>query len=201
MGGRTGASRNAHMGDLLARYIKVASRSTGMPRLANAPIPTPRPDVTVITHSVPEVRRVRTVSITNKPAPLAHEDATQPLENNIIARSHALVAGTPELNRIDPEQGSAEVPVAREEERPQIPAGTWVVQIGAYEQESQARDALARVRSGSDWLAKAAPFTEPVEANGTTLYRARFAGFDKNAARQTCAWLKSRQIGCFIAQN
>ena len=46
------------------------------------------------------------------------------------------------------------------------------------------------------------PLTQPVQRDGTTLYRARFAGFsDKEEARQACAKLKSKAFACLAVPN
>jgi D-alanyl-D-alanine carboxypeptidase len=73
------------------------------------------------------------------------------------------------------------------------------VQIAAAETEAQAMALLQRAeaRTGNA-LNNRTPFTEPVEANGATLYRARFAGFDnKSAARRACRTLKKAKFACF----
>ena len=44
--------------------------------------------------------------------------------------------------------------------------------------------------------------TQEVERRGTTLYRARFAGFsDKEEARATCQKLKSKSFSCLAVPN
>ena len=51
-------------------------------------------------------------------------------------------------------------------------------------------------------LASLHPLTQPVERNGTTLYRARFAGFpDKEQARAACAKLQMKSIDCLAVPN
>jgi len=79
----------------------------------------------------------------------------------------------------------------------------WHIQIGAVPTEEAARALLDKARGSlGQALASAEPFTQPVERDGATLYRARFAGFaDKNAARQTCAKLKSKSISCLAVPN
>ena len=44
--------------------------------------------------------------------------------------------------------------------------------------------------------------TQPVDHDGTTLYRARFAGFaDKEEARAACAKLKGKSFACLAVPN
>jgi D-alanyl-D-alanine carboxypeptidase len=78
----------------------------------------------------------------------------------------------------------------------------WIIQIGATDSESAARKLLDKARStGHRLLASAEPFTESVERNGSTLWRARFAGFnDQRQAQAACAALKSKDFACMAAR-
>jgi D-alanyl-D-alanine carboxypeptidase len=79
----------------------------------------------------------------------------------------------------------------------------WIVQVGALESETEAlqRIAAARNQAGS-LLAKADPFTEPVIAKGDRkLYRARFAGLDRDQAEAVCRTLKRSDISCITVRN
>ena len=74
----------------------------------------------------------------------------------------------------------------------------WVVQIAAAETRSGALDLLKRAQAKAPSAVGARSlYTETVEKNGTTLYRARFAGFSgKNETRNVCNQLKKRKISC-----
>ena len=51
-------------------------------------------------------------------------------------------------------------------------------------------------------LGKADPFTEPVVAKGDRkLYRARFAGLDRDQAEAVCRTLKRSEISCITVRN
>lgn len=84
--------------------------------------------------------------------------------------------------------------------QPVIRSG-WVIQIGAYNDEASALRnlELARDRANAE-LTGADPFTETVTKDGTVLWRARFAGFDRSSAQAACAALKLQNFGCFAAQ-
>ncbi len=89
------------------------------------------------------------------------------------------------------------VTVATSDSREQEPG--WQVQIAAAETESGAVEMLkkAKSRTGSA-LRSRAPYTEPVQANGQTLYRARFVGFEtKTAALSACKTLKRAKFACY----
>jgi D-alanyl-D-alanine carboxypeptidase len=79
----------------------------------------------------------------------------------------------------------------------------WIVQVGALESESEARQRIDAARSQSHGLlAKADPFTEPVVAKGDRkLFRARFAGLDRDQAEAVCRALKRSDISCITVKN
>jgi D-alanyl-D-alanine carboxypeptidase len=83
-----------------------------------------------------------------------------------------------------------------------VSRGEWVIQVGAFPAETQAQDRLKEARSAAARvLASAEPFTERVIKGETTLFRARFAGFDKSSAQAACHRLKRSDIACFALRN
>jgi D-alanyl-D-alanine carboxypeptidase len=78
----------------------------------------------------------------------------------------------------------------------------WFIQVGAFDDESEARQRLDTAREqAKQILAKAEPFTEPVAKGDKTLYRARFAGFAKDQAEAACRTLKRSAISCITVKN
>jgi D-alanyl-D-alanine carboxypeptidase len=79
----------------------------------------------------------------------------------------------------------------------------WMIQVGALESESEARQRIDAARSQArGLLAKADPFTEPVVAKGDKkLFRARFAGLDHDQAEAVCRTLKRSDISCITVHN
>jgi D-alanyl-D-alanine carboxypeptidase len=79
----------------------------------------------------------------------------------------------------------------------------WYVQIGAVPSKDGAKALLEDAQdSMGSVLASMEPVTQTVQHRGTTLYRARFAGFsDKEAARATCAKMKRKDISCLAVPN
>jgi D-alanyl-D-alanine carboxypeptidase len=53
----------------------------------------------------------------------------------------------------------------------------------------------------SKLLSAADPFTEPTVKGGTTYYRARFAGLDKDQAENACKYLKRNDVDCMAIKN
>lgn len=79
----------------------------------------------------------------------------------------------------------------------------WIVQVGALESESQARQRLEAARDhAKGMLGKADPFTETVVTRGDKkLYRARFAGLERDQAEAVCKRLKRSDISCITIRN
>jgi D-alanyl-D-alanine carboxypeptidase len=79
----------------------------------------------------------------------------------------------------------------------------WIVQVGALESESEAHQRIEAARSSArGLLTKADPFTEQVVAkDNKTLFRARFAGLDRDQAEAVCRTLKRADISCITVHN
>lgn len=82
---------------------------------------------------------------------------------------------------------------------PLIPDGTWIIQIGAYAEQSDAVESIRKaMRAAPSELGEAVPVTIPVKtADNRTLYRSRFGGFEgEEAARNACGRLARQAIQC-----
>jgi D-alanyl-D-alanine carboxypeptidase len=79
----------------------------------------------------------------------------------------------------------------------------WIIQVGALDSESEARLRLDAAREQArGLLVKADPFTETVVGKGDKkLFRARFAGLDKDQAEAVCKTLKRSTISCITIKN
>jgi D-alanyl-D-alanine carboxypeptidase len=79
----------------------------------------------------------------------------------------------------------------------------WIVQVGALESESEAKQRIDLARNkASALLSKADPFTETTTSkDNRTLYRARFAGLDRDSAEAVCKTLKRAEISCMTVRN
>lgn len=83
-----------------------------------------------------------------------------------------------------------------------IPRSGWIIQVGALESESEARQRLDAARgSAGKLLGRADQFTEAVSKGNKTLYRARFAGLDQDSAEAVCRTLKRSDISCIAIKN
>jgi D-alanyl-D-alanine carboxypeptidase len=79
----------------------------------------------------------------------------------------------------------------------------WIIQVGALESESEARARIDLARNQArGLLGKADSFTEPVLAkDNRKLFRARFAGLERDQAEAVCRTLKRADISCITVRN
>jgi D-alanyl-D-alanine carboxypeptidase len=85
---------------------------------------------------------------------------------------------------------------------PASPQNAWLIQIGAFDSEDEARQHLTTARlKARDALAAGHPLTERVQKGDKVLYRARFTGFDKETAEVACRQLRRSDMGCVALKN
>jgi D-alanyl-D-alanine carboxypeptidase len=79
----------------------------------------------------------------------------------------------------------------------------WIIQVGALDSETEAQERIEAARNqAKGLLTKADPFTEPVVGKGDKkLFRARFAGLDRDQAEAACRTLKRSDISCITIKN
>ncbi|UGY15049.1 D-alanyl-D-alanine carboxypeptidase [Bradyrhizobium septentrionale] len=78
----------------------------------------------------------------------------------------------------------------------------WIIQVGALETEGEANRRIDLARSSArGLLSKADPFTEVVAKDNRKLYRARFAGLERDQAEAACKTLKRAEISCITVRN
>jgi D-alanyl-D-alanine carboxypeptidase len=126
------------------------------------------------------------------PAP-AKVEPTTPAQNEVPAASRPLQA---HVAAVQPAPAAPE-----HSSKSQLRTG-WMIQVGAFPAQQEAQQQLSAVQSkASKILTGADPFTEIVEKSGTTYYRARFAGFDKDKAEAACKYLKRNDVECLTIKN
>jgi D-alanyl-D-alanine carboxypeptidase len=97
------------------------------------------------------------------------------------------------------------VPIAPEKQ-PEAAAkprsGGWMIQVGAFPDKNEAKQRLAAAQDKAKaLLSRADSFTEKVTKGDKSLYRARFAGLDKEQAETACKHLKRSEIPCMLLKN
>ncbi|MFD1197061.1 SPOR domain-containing protein [Brucella gallinifaecis] len=212
MGGNTGASRDAHMAQLIKKYLPAATRgrpseplialrnqtpqlvaSATLPKASNAPVPVARQviDVEDVINNetgegdIDQPQVLALVAPAPRPAAMAIQSAVRP-------KPKAAIPSEPAPHEIDPVT-TASAPTS----------GGWAIQVGSLPSEGQARDMLTKVSSSAGAsLRSASPYTETFVKGNSTFYRARFVGFtSKQAAWDACASLKKKNIGCYAVAN
>jgi D-alanyl-D-alanine carboxypeptidase len=93
----------------------------------------------------------------------------------------------------------ASLPRAPEIKTQTTPSGGFHIQVGAYSRQTDAMERLAAIQvEAGDVISGHAPLAVPLNEPKRNLYRARFAGFSRNAADSTCSQLKRRAITCVV---
>ena len=187
MGGRSGRSRNAHMIDLIQRYLPKTSTgpdrfvidrpgtgalvaSVRLPKV-DAPVPSGRPSVETVTAYAADSAAARNDAVV----------AT-------IARPKAPIKAVASIDRIATGSTSSE---------------GWVIQIASIPSKAQAREILERTaQKALALLGDSSAFTERFTMEGQIYHRARYAGFETKAdAWDTCQALKEKSISCYAVPH
>ena len=193
LGGKTAKSRDAQMASLIEKHFKKASRGPKTDAILIAgsggkaiAVPRPRPG-----GAGRPVEIAAGVSVAAISEPVFAAEAPVPL-----------IAPVPRAASID---AIAELAMAEGDIDEEVPGPrrafaeeSWKIQIGALPSKSAALSALTQARKAApNLLARVEPYAEAVEAKGTTLYRARFGGFEsKDAARSACVDLAAKDFIC-----
>ncbi|UPK32297.1 D-alanyl-D-alanine carboxypeptidase [Bradyrhizobium sp. 186] len=116
------------------------------------------------------------------------------------ATAAAPVPAAPKLASADPAPQPIQMSATT---RSVVTHSGWIVQVGALESENEAQQRIDAARSSArGLLSKADPFTEPVLAkDNRKLYRARFAGLERDQAEAVCRALKRADISCITVRN
>jgi D-alanyl-D-alanine carboxypeptidase len=165
-----------------------------MPALVTA-APAPQPEARTVVASADTVPPVTIAAV--KSDPINPEPVKPDIAKPDVANPDVVTAlpATPEPTKAEP--AKSEPPAQQLRAR-----GGWLIQIGAYPGEDEAKQHLSAARSKvHDKLAAADPFTERVLKGDKALYRARFAGFDKATADATCKQLKRNDFDCITVKN
>jgi D-alanyl-D-alanine carboxypeptidase len=157
-----------------------------------------RPEVTRVEATKPEAAKTEVAKLeTAKPEaaksePAKFESAKSEPAKSEPAKSEPAKPVVAKTEIVKPEPSAAHIRAR----------GGWIIQIGAFEAEEEAKQHLSEARLKIPHiLASADPFTERVQKGDKALYRARFAGFDKANAEAACKQLKRSDIACMTVKN
>jgi len=164
--------------------------------VANAPHPTPRPDigggVAVAAVSPAMSAAPQIVAAVARPTPRP-DGFLAAAQSNLV--KVAVNAPRPQM------RPSMRDDVVGEGDADVRPGHNWTIQIGAYADKTLAAAQLkAYATKAQDVLARAEQIVSPaVNSQGHTLYRARFGLFAEQEARDVCSRLTQRGQTCFAA--
>ena len=209
MGGRTGASRNEQMKDLIARYLpKASTRGNGnliargaMANMAVAVASLELPKVGPVPSKRHEGnQRLVLAYAASTPEPVVGRAA---LVNSLIAQKVAIPTPAPAVVPPMPVETASNQAVDPVTTASTAPRDGWMIQIGAMPDRNAAVELLARAQgAGGNILSGAEPFTMAYTKGNEQLYRARFGGFEgQAAATRACATLKKKGYACWATAN
>ena len=211
MGGHSSSKRDAHMCELISAHIKQAALRHAGPvivqhdqhqSLASADAPPAvepadpiRPLIvkTVILQAAPDQSRSSAAmpALLSSDAPNQPSNASQPNAQvatrwpsklEVFASVDSMPNAKPSVQATPAESEPAREVEAEPPARRQA-LGGWLIQIGAFDGENEAKEHLTAARfKMRGALVGNLPITERVQRGHKTVYRARFAGFDKASA-------------------
>lgn len=220
LGGKSGASRNATMKNLIAKHLPRASTRGGGVAIAKG---SPAPIEAAETAEAPVVAAIDSLRLPEVgPVPMLRHDGGNRIELAYAAPAPKQVVGKQALAATlrqqqvaipSPSPVRSLVPpapiadVASVETAAVDPVTTsstrsfegWVIQLGAMPDRDAAMTLLSKAQgAGGRTLASAEPFTVAYE----NLYRARFGGFaGQDSAIAACRMLKKKGFACWATQN
>ncbi len=135
--------------------------------------------------------KVTTVTTVKSAAPLPSAKPIQPAQ-----------AAPAQPVQVASASATAPMPAAAAQDAAGKSRGGWMIQVGAFDTEHEAKERLSTAQTNAkDQLGEASPYTEPVAKGDKTLYRARFAGLEKTQAEAACKNLKRSEIPCMLLKN
>jgi D-alanyl-D-alanine carboxypeptidase len=188
--------------------VKTISVKPGVFRTASlGPLVNPTPEATTSTPTVPS-------ETSRAPAPPPVQPAT---ERAAAASPTPPVLGAPPsilgtlVVHAGPSDGApvvaaVDVPMAPPEPRPfpssKTSRGAYMIQVGAFDDEAEAKERLKTARSiVQNLLGNADPLTERVVKGSKEFYRARFTGLEKADAEAACQYLHKNDIVCMALKS
>jgi D-alanyl-D-alanine carboxypeptidase len=228
MGGHSSFERDAEMRKLISVHIKQASlRGTGrvivehdwhqsiasvdVQPAAEPADPIQPPIVSTVTlQAAPEQSRssaeqppLLSSDAPNQPPGTSHPNAQVPTrwpsKLEVFASVDSMQNAKPSI-QATPAVSEPARKVEAEPHASRHAHGGWLIQIGAFDGENEAKEHLTAARLKMS-QALVVPITERFQKGHKALYRARFAGFDKASAESTCKQLKRSAFDCIALQN
>jgi D-alanyl-D-alanine carboxypeptidase len=188
------------------RSASLAPKLESVPAAATTPQPSAQVAARWIPSAPPDDQSDNVVAsagpmpIAQTPAALAFSEHAK-LKPEEIEATKMLTGARVELAKVE----TVNAPVKSHIAAPHAPASgqnAWLIQIGAFDREDEARQHLSTARlKARDALAVGHPLAERVQKGDKVLYRARFTGFDKETADVACQQLRRSDMDCIALKN
>jgi D-alanyl-D-alanine carboxypeptidase len=191
--------------------VKTISVKPGIVRTASlGPLVNPAPEAT----AAPPTPAAVTPEASRAPAPPSVQSASAHAES--AAPTPPVLGAPPSILgtlvvHVPPSEGTAlvaavDAPMGPVEPRSSLPAkaahGSYMIQVGAFDVEAEAKERLKTVRSlVQNLLGNADPVTERVVKGSKEFYRARFSGLEKEDAEAACQRLHKNDIVCMALRS
>jgi D-alanyl-D-alanine carboxypeptidase len=199
--GRPTAGSNDPIQPLVVRtitYRTAPPQTTALaplPNLVPAAAQSPQPAAAAAVHAAPASQATET------PGPMVIA-STEPAPVVTSGSAEAAKPGPTKAEVAKADIAKAEVAKAAPTAAQTHARGGWLIQIGAFDGEDEAKQHLSAAQlQAPTILATADAFTERVQKGDKALYRARFASFDKATAEAACKQLKRSDIECMAVKN
>lgn len=190
--------------------VRTVQVKSGQYRVASASAETPAPTATnTVSHNEPTARSPETTNSLYARSEMPRQPAGHGTGNGILGvlPASSVQHGGTAMAYAAPAAAPAPTPAPQAVQqagsiKPATAHSGWLIQVGALGSESEARTRLDAARdTARGALGKADPFTETVGNGSRKLYRARFAGLDRDQAETACKTLKRSDIPCITIKN
>ena len=179
-----------------------------MPELVPVAATTPQPSAQVAARwlpPAPPTDQAHTVIASDEPKPITKTPTalaeSAELEPKKIEATK-LAAARVELAKVKTVSAPIRSQIATSASAPPHAHDGWLIQIGAFDREDEAKQHLSMARlKMRDALATAHPLTERVQQGDKVLYRARFTGFNKETAEAACQRFRRSDTGCIALKD
>ncbi|MBN8553587.1 MAG: D-alanyl-D-alanine carboxypeptidase [Caulobacterales bacterium] len=193
LGGRTTATRNAHVADLLNIGFDVERRVARGESLAQAQ---------VMFASLPGGVGAHYATGRGYTAPLQYASVEVPVSAEVLAASAQLDA-VADAEEAEEAASAAVLASATPTARPTAPvraqgdgATGWIVQVGAFREQNVAQEWLGEV--GRRFRDQFRGVEGAITPSDNGWFRARYVGFTRTAADAACEALTARNVPCMV---
>jgi len=214
MGGRTAASRDAYMKNMLTGYFKKArdgktiAAMVGSSRGAVATnetgdAPAKPAAKTEIKQAATKRQKKATAETAQAAAePVEQGDAQEGLAE-LAAQASAEGAATPGVEVVPPPASAEKTPSEQLADKSHVasisaaPDAGWIINLGDYATKNDAQAILQKLRQRAPEMVEGKTAqTVMVEKSGAVTYRARFIGFDQKSAATACNAIRKQKAPC-----